>query len=56
MEMKIKSLYPNVNILYLDFDSGMSKVNILNRLHFLVQNIKKRKNYVTWVKWKLHPE
>jgi Uncharacterized protein conserved in bacteria len=47
MEMKIKSLYPNVNILYLDFDSGMSKVNILNRLHFLVQNIKKRKNYVT---------
>ncbi len=40
MEMKIKSLYPDMNLLYLDFDSGMSKVNILNRLHFLIQNIK----------------
>lgn len=42
MEMKIKSLYPDVNLLYLDFDSGMSRVNILNRLHFLVQNITKK--------------
>jgi len=47
MEMKIKSLYPNVNLLYLDFDSGMSKVNILNRLHFLVQNISKTTSDVT---------
>lgn len=38
MEMKIKSLYPDINLLYLDFDSGTSKVNILNRLHFLIQN------------------
>lgn len=41
MELKIKSLYPNVNLLYLDFDSSISKVNILNRLHFLIQNISK---------------
>jgi len=47
MEMKIKSLYPNVNLLYLDFDSGVSKVNILNRLHFLVQNISKTTVHVT---------
>jgi len=47
MEMKIKSLYPDVNLLYLDFDSGMSKVNILNRLHFLVQNNTKSTSYVT---------
>jgi len=47
MEMKIKSLYPKVNLLYLDFDSGISKVNILNRLHFLVQNISKTTFHVT---------
>ncbi len=41
MEMKIKDLYPWVNMLFLDFDSGVTKVNILNRLHFLVQNIEK---------------
>ena len=47
MEMKIKSLYPKVNLLYLDFDSGISKVNILNRLYFLVQNISKTTSNVT---------
>ena len=47
MEMKIKSLYPEVNFLYLDFDSGISKVNILNRLHFLVQNITKTASHAT---------
>jgi predicted nucleotide-binding protein (sugar kinase/HSP70/actin superfamily) len=46
MELKIKSLYPDVNLLYLDFDSGMSKVNILNRLHFLVQNNHKTTTHV----------
>ncbi|MDR0971205.1 MAG: acyl-CoA dehydratase activase-related protein [Bacteroidales bacterium] len=35
VEKKIKSLYPNLNILYLDFDSGVSDVNIQNRLHLL---------------------
>jgi predicted CoA-substrate-specific enzyme activase len=38
METKIKSLYPDINLLFLDFDSGTSRVNILNRLHFLLQN------------------
>jgi len=39
MEMRMKSLYPDMNLLYLDFDSGVSRVNVLNRLHFLIQNI-----------------
>jgi len=39
METKIKSIYPEINLLYLDFDSGISRVNVLNRLHFLIQNI-----------------
>jgi len=38
MEKKIKKLYPDVNLLFLDFDYGTSKVNLINRLHFLLQN------------------
>jgi len=28
-----------MNLLYLDFDSGISKVNVVNRLQFLIQNM-----------------
>jgi predicted CoA-substrate-specific enzyme activase len=38
MEKKIKMKYPQLNLLYLDFDSGISKINVLNRIHFLLQN------------------
>ncbi len=41
MEKKIKLKYPQLNLLYLDFDSGISKVNVLNRIHFLLQNSRK---------------
>lgn len=40
IEKKIKTLYSNTNLLFLDFDGGTSEVNIFNRLHFLVQNAK----------------
>ncbi|MDR2962660.1 MAG: acyl-CoA dehydratase activase [Bacteroidales bacterium] len=40
IEKNIKTLYPNTNLLFLDFDGGTSEVNIFNRLHFLVQNAK----------------
>jgi predicted nucleotide-binding protein (sugar kinase/HSP70/actin superfamily) len=39
---KVATLYPNLNLLYLDFDGGTSEVNILNRLHFVIQNISKK--------------
>ncbi|MDR1667839.1 MAG: acyl-CoA dehydratase activase-related protein [Bacteroidales bacterium] len=39
VEKRIRDRYPNVNLLFLDFDSGMSEVNILNRLHFMAKNI-----------------
>lgn len=42
IETKIKTLHPNMNLLFLDFDSGTSEVNILNRLHFMVKNISKK--------------
>lgn len=40
VEKKIKTLYPQMNLLSLDFDSGVSDVNIINRLHLMTDNIK----------------
>lgn len=40
IEKKIKTLYPQMNLLSLDFDSGVSDVNITNRLHLMTDNIK----------------
>lgn len=38
IEKKVRELYPALNILFLDFDSGMSEANIFNRLHFMIEN------------------
>jgi len=38
VEKKLKSLYKRLNLLFLDMDPGMSEVNILNRLHFVVMS------------------
>lgn len=38
IEKKIKSFYPKMNLLFLDFDSGVSDVNVHNRLHFMIKN------------------
>lgn len=40
IEKKLRDIYPEVNILYLDFDDGTSEVNVLNRLHYMVKNVK----------------
>jgi predicted nucleotide-binding protein (sugar kinase/HSP70/actin superfamily) len=42
VEKRIKALYPDMNLLYLDFDAGTSEVNIRNRLHFMVESVKAR--------------
>ncbi|MCD4721425.1 MAG: acyl-CoA dehydratase activase [Desulfobacula sp.] len=39
MEIKIKSIYPDMNLYYLDFDAGMSEANIRNRLHFMIEHL-----------------
>ncbi|MFV0468580.1 MAG: acyl-CoA dehydratase activase-related protein [Dysgonomonas sp.] len=39
VEKKIKEMYPQMNLLALDFDSGVSDVNILNRLHLMINNV-----------------
>ena len=40
IEKRIKDLYPEMNLLSLDFDSGVSDVNVMNRLLLFVTNIK----------------
>jgi predicted nucleotide-binding protein (sugar kinase/HSP70/actin superfamily) len=37
IERRLKKLYPQLNLLYLDTDGGMAEVNIQNRLQFLIQ-------------------
>jgi predicted nucleotide-binding protein (sugar kinase/HSP70/actin superfamily) len=34
---RMQAIYPNVNLLFLDLDAGLSEVNHLNRLHFFVE-------------------
>ncbi|MCD8079788.1 MAG: acyl-CoA dehydratase activase-related protein [Bacteroides sp.] len=40
IEKRIKSLYPRMNLLSLDFDSGVSDVNVINRLLLFVDHLK----------------
>ncbi|MDR2040439.1 MAG: acyl-CoA dehydratase activase [Bacteroidales bacterium] len=47
VEKRIRDRYPDMNLLFLDFDSGMSEVNVLNRLHFMVKNVTDEKQYQT---------
>lgn len=42
IETRIKELYPEMNLLFLDFEAGTSEVNILNRLHFMIRNTSHR--------------
>ena len=44
IEKRIKDLYPDMNLLFLDFDDGTTEVNILNRLHFMVKNVQEAMN------------
>ena len=38
IEKRMKDLYPNLNILFVDLDPNTSEANIFNRLHFLVKS------------------
>lgn len=42
IEKKIKEVFSNMNLLFLDFDSGVSDVNVHNRLHFMIKNAKEQ--------------
>ena len=38
IEKRIKQLYPQMSLLFLDFDSNTSEANVYNRLHFMIEN------------------
>jgi predicted nucleotide-binding protein (sugar kinase/HSP70/actin superfamily) len=38
-EKRLKALYPNLNLLYIDMDPGITEVNVLNRLHLMVMSV-----------------
>ncbi|MBP5259475.1 MAG: 2-hydroxyacyl-CoA dehydratase [Paludibacteraceae bacterium] len=38
VEKRIKQVFPQMNLLFLDFDSSTSEANVYNRLHFMVEN------------------
>ena len=40
IEKRIKTIYPKMNLLFLDFDASTSEANVFNRLHFMVKNAK----------------
>jgi predicted CoA-substrate-specific enzyme activase len=37
IEKRLKKFYPEIDLLYLDVDSGIAEVNLQNRLHFLMK-------------------
>ena len=39
VEKKIKDVYPQMNLLFLDIDSSTAQVNLENRLHFLIEEV-----------------
>ncbi|HBS86984.1 MAG: hypothetical protein A2W91_02090 [Bacteroidetes bacterium GWF2_38_335] len=40
VEKRLRDFYPELNLLFLDFDDGASEVNVHNRLYFMVRNVK----------------
>lgn len=42
MENKLREMFPHLNLLSLDMDSGTSEVNILNRLHLTVSEAREQ--------------
>jgi predicted CoA-substrate-specific enzyme activase len=46
-EKKMKEMYPQLNLLFLDADAGISEVNFFNRMHFFLDHTKATANLVT---------
>lgn len=40
VEKRMKALYPRLNLHFLDMDAGTSEVNIINRLHLMLETVK----------------
>lgn len=38
IEKRLKDRYPDLSLLFLDFDAGTSEANVQNRLHFILNH------------------
>ena len=43
-EKKMRELYPQLNLLFLDADAGVSEVNFFNRMHFFLNHAKESRH------------
>ncbi len=41
VESRLRELYPDLDLLYLDLDPGVGEVNLFNRLHFMVEGARR---------------
>jgi predicted nucleotide-binding protein (sugar kinase/HSP70/actin superfamily) len=41
VQKRMKELYPQLNLIFLDTDAGISQVNFFNRMHFFINHTKK---------------
>jgi predicted nucleotide-binding protein (sugar kinase/HSP70/actin superfamily) len=46
---RLKENYPQLNLLFLDLDAGVSEVNLFNRLHFFINHAKTTNNRISLV-------
>ena len=44
IENRLKKICPQTSLLYLDIDSSVAKVNLENRLHFLIDQMQDEEN------------
>ena len=42
VEKRLKQLFPQLSMLFLDFDGNTSEANVINRLYFMAENAKKQ--------------
>jgi predicted nucleotide-binding protein (sugar kinase/HSP70/actin superfamily) len=47
MQKRMQERYPQLNLLFLDADAGVSEVNFFNRMHFFISQAKNQVNYCT---------
>jgi len=45
VQKRMKELYPQLNLLFLDADAGVSEVNFFNRMHFFINQARNLAGY-----------
>ena len=46
VQKRLQETFPQLNLLFLDADAGVSEVNFFNRMHFFVNHAKTAEGYI----------